>query len=98
MYCVALALSVIVFKIYNIPMYTAKDNLAGVILLMFMLGFATIPMVHVCEKLFNDAGVANMYILCMNVILGLASRISILLFDVLCESEVRSFVHRNKLK
>lgn len=81
-------LAVGVFKIYNMPVYTAKDNLAGVCLLLFMFGFATIPMVHLCEKLFSDASLANMHILCMNVIVSLSTRTIIVFFDILGDSDV----------
>lgn len=87
-YCIALLLAVCVFKIYDMPVYTDKDNLAGICLLLFMFGFATIPMVHLCEKLFTDASLANMHILCMNVIVSLATRTIIILFDILGDSDV----------
>lgn len=88
-FAVALALAVIVFVWFDIPAYTAKDNLAGICMLLAMYGFATIPMVHLFEKMFNDASLANMHILCLNVIIGLATRTTIILIELLGESEVR---------
>lgn len=91
-YCTALLLAVCVFKIYDMPVYTAKDNLAGICLLLFMFGFATIPMVHLCEKLFSDASLANMHILCMNVIVALVTRTIIVFLDILGDSNVSIFL------
>lgn len=86
---VALILSIIVFKFFDIPAYTAKDNLYGIVLLLILFGFAGIQMVHLCEKLFNDASLANMYILCMNILIAMSTITTIILIDLLGESEVR---------
>lgn len=82
-------MAIVVFKIFNIPAYTAKDNLYGICLLLLLFGFAGIQMVHLCEKLFNDASLANMYILCLNILIALTTITTIILIDLLGESEVR---------
>lgn len=87
-YGLAMALAVMVFVWFDIPAYTAKDNLAGICMLLGMYGFATIPMVHLFEKMFNDASLANMHILCLNIIIGLATRTTIILIELLGDSEV----------
>lgn len=87
-YLLALILAIIVFEIFNIPAYTAKDNLYGIVLLLALFGFAGIQMVHLCEKLFDDASLANMYILCMNILIAMSTIATIILIDLLCESEV----------
>lgn len=87
-YIVALLLAIVVFKCYDIPAYTARHNLYGIVLLLVLFGCATIPMVHLMEKIFNDASLANMYTLCMNIIIALVTITVIVLFDVLGESDV----------
>lgn len=89
MYIVAVLLAIVVFKIFNIPAYTAKDNLYGISLLLLLFGFAALQMVHLCEKLFKDASLANMYILCMNILIAMSTISCIILIDVLGESDVR---------
>lgn len=93
-FIIALLLAIVVFKWFDIPVYTAKDNLYGIVVLLLLFGFATIPMVHLFEKLFTDASLANMYILCMNIIIALMTVTVIILFDVLGESDVS----RNRLQ
>lgn len=88
MYIVAVLLAVVVFKIFDIPVYTAKDNLYGTCLLLLLFGFAALQMVHLCEKLFNDASLANMYILCMNILIAMSTITTIILIDLLDESDV----------
>lgn len=94
----ALILAIIVFKFFDIPAYTAKDNLYGICILLILYGFAGIQMVHLCEKLFNDASLANMYILCLNILIALSTITTIILIDLLGESEwsgqMRDFLNR----
>lgn len=45
-------------------------------------------MVHLSEKLFTDASLANMYILCMNILIALTTVATIILIDLLGESDV----------
>lgn len=59
-------------------------------------GFASIPAIHLFEKLFNDASFANMSLFCLNVITALGTLTIIILFDILGESETSEHV-RNLL-
>ncbi|XP_053683429.1 retinal-specific phospholipid-transporting ATPase ABCA4 [Sabethes cyaneus] len=97
-YLIALALAVIVFLAFGIPAYVDKDQLCGVCLLLLFYGFASIPAVHLFEKLFNDASFANMSLFCLNVITALGTLTIIILFDVLGESDTtehfRNFLNR----
>lgn len=82
-------MAVLVFKFFDIPAFTARDNLYGIVVLLLLFGLATIPMVHVFEKMFSDASLANMYTLCLNIIIALMTVTVIILFDILGESDVR---------
>lgn len=62
-------------------------------MLIFLFGFATIPMVHFVEKIFKDSSLANMYIFCMNIILALTTITIIVLFDVLGDSYVSLIIN-----
>lgn len=78
-YAIAVAFAVVVFKFFNIPIYVERDNLAGIVTLLFLFGFATIPAVHLVEKLFNEASFANMSIFCLNVIIALSTLTTIIM-------------------
>ena len=97
-YCIAICFAVIVFKFFNIPIYVERDNLSGIVLLLFLYGFASIPAVHLVEKLFNEASFANMSIFCLNVIIALSTLTTIIMIDVLAENEehekFRNFLNR----
>ncbi|CRL04038.1 CLUMA_CG017154, isoform A [Clunio marinus] len=97
-YTIAIGSAVVVFKMFNIPVYVEKDNLMGIVMLLFFFGFAAIPGVHLVEKLFSEASFANMTIFCLNVIIALTTMTSIILFDVLGETDrqeqIRNFLNR----
>lgn len=97
-FLIAIALAVIVFQIFAIPSYVDRDQLGGICLLLVFYGFASIPAVHLFEKLFNDASFANMSLFCLNVITALGTLTIIILFDILGESETsehfRNFLNR----
>lgn len=97
-YCIAIVLAVIVFKFFNIPIYVERDNLLGIVVLLFLYGFASIPAVHLFEKLFSEASFANMSIFCLNVIIALSTMTTIVMFDVLSETDeqerARNFLNR----
>ncbi|XP_058056343.1 glucosylceramide transporter ABCA12 [Anopheles bellator] len=97
-FLIAVALAVIVFKTFAIPAYVAREQLDGICLLLLFYGFATIPAVHLFEKLFTDASFANMSLFCLNVITALGTLTIIILFDVLGNSDeserVRHFLNR----
>ncbi|XP_055614020.1 glucosylceramide transporter ABCA12 [Uranotaenia lowii] len=97
-FLVAVVLALIVFSVFAIPAYVDKDQLGGICLLLLFYGFATIPAVHLFEKLFNDASFANMSLFCLNVITALGTLTIIILFDILGETDtsehMRNFLNR----
>lgn len=97
-YSIAIVFAVIVFKIFNIPVYVERENLYGIVLLLLCYGFASIPAVHLFEKLFSEASFANMSIFCLNVIIALSTLSTILIIDVLAETneheKLRNFLNR----
>lgn len=82
----------IVFKIFAIPIYVDKDDLGGIVILLTIYGLASIPMVHLFEKLFSEASFANMSIFCLNAIIALFTIMIILMMDILGESDVSVFI------
>uniref|UniRef100_A0A182MYE2 ABC transporter domain-containing protein n=1 Tax=Anopheles dirus TaxID=7168 RepID=A0A182MYE2_9DIPT len=97
-FLIAVALAVIVFKAFAIPAYVAREQLDGICLLLVFYGFASIPAIHLFEKLFTDASFANMSLFCLNVITALGTLTIIILFDVLGNSDqseqIRNFLNR----
>uniref|UniRef100_A0A182MPU9 ABC transporter domain-containing protein n=1 Tax=Anopheles culicifacies TaxID=139723 RepID=A0A182MPU9_9DIPT len=97
-FLIAVGLAVIVFKVFALPAYVAREQLEGIVLLLVFYGFASIPAVHLFEKLFTDASFANMSLYCLNVITALGTLTIVLLFDILGNSDqsekIRNFLNR----
>ncbi|XP_043289977.1 uncharacterized protein ldd isoform X2 [Venturia canescens] len=97
----SILLAVIVFKIFGLSSYVARDNLAGVCLILFLFAWAAIPFTHLVEKAFDDSSLSNMVLFCLNTFVGVASLATILVIDILGKSQTardtRNFLHHTLL-
>ncbi|XP_043481651.1 ATP-binding cassette sub-family A member 13 isoform X2 [Leptopilina heterotoma] len=93
----AITLALVVFEIFGLPAYVARDNLMGVTLLLSMFAWAVVPFTHLVEKAFDDSSLSNMVLFCVNTFLGVAALTTILVIDILGKSQtaadVRNFLH-----
>ncbi|XP_024889665.1 ATP-binding cassette sub-family A member 13 isoform X1 [Temnothorax curvispinosus] len=93
----SICLAVIVFEIFGLSAYVAKDNLAGVCLLLIMFAWAALPFSHLAEKAFDDSSLSNMVLFCVNTFIGVASLATILVLDILGRSktaeDARNILH-----
>ncbi|KAL6258986.1 hypothetical protein P5V15_008908 [Pogonomyrmex californicus] len=93
----ATCLAIIVFEIFGLSAYVARDNLAGVCLLLILFAWAAIPFSHLAEKAFDDSSLSNMVLFCVNTFIGVASLATILVLDILGRSKtaenVRNILH-----
>ncbi|KAL0111880.1 hypothetical protein PUN28_013230 [Cardiocondyla obscurior] len=93
----AIFLAVIVFEIFGLSTYVAKDNLAGVCLLLILFAWAVLPFSHVVEKAFDDSSLSNMVLFCINTFIGVICLATILVLDILGRSkaaeDARNILH-----
>ncbi|XP_011868082.1 PREDICTED: uncharacterized protein LOC105562133 isoform X2 [Vollenhovia emeryi] len=96
-YICAVCLAVIVFEIFGLSAYVAKDNLAGVCLLLILFAWAALPFSHLAEKAFDDSSLSNMVLFCINTFIGVICLATILVLDILGRSktaeEARNILH-----
>ncbi|XP_021364515.1 ATP-binding cassette sub-family A member 1-like isoform X2 [Mizuhopecten yessoensis] len=64
-------LVIIVMAIFRQNSYWARENLAGVVVLLVMYGWATIPWMYCTVKLYKDSTSAYMVLFCLNVFIGI---------------------------
>ena len=83
----SIGLAVIVFEIFGLPAYVARDNLPGICLLLFLFAWAALPFSHLVEKVFDDSSLSNMVLFCVNTFIGVASLATILVLDILGTSK-----------
>ncbi|XP_048511619.1 ATP-binding cassette sub-family A member 13 isoform X2 [Athalia rosae] len=97
-FAVSILLAVIVFEIFGLSAYVAKENLPSVCVLLFLYAWAVIPFTHLAEKMFDDSSLSNMVLFCLNTFIGVLSLATILTIDVLGTSktaeDVRNFLHQ----
>ncbi|XP_017472592.1 PREDICTED: ATP-binding cassette sub-family A member 13 [Rhagoletis zephyria] len=83
---------------FGLPVFVARQNVAGIFVLALLFAFACIPGVHVFEKCFNDSSVAIVTIFCLNIIIPLFTMANIVLLGVVGDSPVwddwRYFLNR----
>nr|XP_031839600.1 uncharacterized protein LOC116430078 isoform X2 [Nomia melanderi] len=93
----SIGLAVIVFEIFGLSAYVARDNLAGICLLLFLFAWAALPYSYLLEKTFNDSSLPNMVLFCTNSFIGVISLATILVLDILGKSktaeDIRNTLH-----
>ncbi|XP_058985855.1 ATP-binding cassette sub-family A member 13-like [Musca domestica] len=73
---------------FDMPVFTDRQQLWGIIVLGLFFGFACIPGVHVFEKCFNDASVSIVGIFIINVIIPLFTLSTVVLLGVVGDSPI----------
>ncbi|KAG5315958.1 ABCAD protein, partial [Acromyrmex insinuator] len=93
----ATCLAIIVFEIFGLSAYVARDNLAGVCLLLILFAWAALPFSHLAEKTFDDSSLSNMVLFCVNTFIGVICLATILVLDIVGRSktteDVRNILH-----
>ncbi|KAK0086066.1 hypothetical protein PV325_003922 [Microctonus aethiopoides] len=83
----SIGLAVVVFEIFGLSAYVARDNLPGVCLLLVLFAWASIPFSHLIEKTFDESSLANMVLFCLNTFIGVICLATILVIDILGKSQ-----------
>ncbi|XP_018348552.1 PREDICTED: uncharacterized protein LOC108752306 [Trachymyrmex septentrionalis] len=93
----ATCLAIIIFEIFGLSAYVARDNLAGVCLLLILFAWAALPFSHLAEKTFDDSSLSNMVLFCVNTFIGVVCLATILVLDIVGRSktteDVRNILH-----
>ncbi|OAD61200.1 ATP-binding cassette sub-family A member 13 [Eufriesea mexicana] len=93
----SIGLAVVIFEIFGLSAYVARDNLPGICLLLFLFAWAALPFSHLTEKVFDDSSMSNMVLFCVNTFIGVSSLATILVLDILGRTktaeDVRNILH-----
>uniref|UniRef100_A0A8C9WNN1 ATP-binding cassette, sub-family A (ABC1), member 12 n=1 Tax=Scleropages formosus TaxID=113540 RepID=A0A8C9WNN1_SCLFO len=76
LYMVPVALSVAMIAAFQLPAFTAKQNLAAVTLLLVLFGFASFPWMYLLSGTFKDAEMAFISYVCINLFISINTIIS----------------------
>ncbi|XP_044002930.1 uncharacterized protein LOC122848731 isoform X2 [Aphidius gifuensis] len=79
--------AIIVFEIFGLPAYVARDNLLGICIILFLFAWGAVPFAHLFEKVCNDSSISNMVLFCVNTFIGVFCLSTILIIDILGKSD-----------
>ena len=75
-YCVSITFCIIIFLAFNIEAYVAKTNFLCLILLLFLYGFAIIPIMYPMSYLFKSSSTGFVVVSSINIFIGIMTTIS----------------------
>ncbi|CAF0829869.1 unnamed protein product [Rotaria sordida] len=82
-YCVSIAICMIIFLIFNIESYVYKTNFLCLLLLLFLYGFALIPLMYSINYFFKTPSTGFVVISCINISIGLITTISTFILETI---------------
>ncbi|CAK1542445.1 unnamed protein product [Leptosia nina] len=82
-----MAITVVILKIFNFPVFVARNNLPAICVLTLLYGFACSGVVYVAEKFFTEASLANMVLFCGNTFVALSGIALLLVLDIISDSD-----------
>lgn len=75
-YCISIACCLIIFLIFNIEAYVYKTNFLCLLLLLFLYGFAIIPLMYSINYFFQTPSTGFVVVSSINIFIGLISTIT----------------------
>jgi hypothetical protein len=80
-YCVSIACCMIIFLAFDIEAYVSKINFICLLLLLFLYGFAIIPLMYPLNYLFTSPSTGFVLLSCLNIFIGIITTISTFTLD-----------------
>ncbi|CAH4000203.1 unnamed protein product [Pieris brassicae] len=84
---VNLAITVVILKIFNFPVFVARNNLSAICVLIVLYGYACAGVVYMSEKWFKEPSLANMVLFCGNTFVALGGIAILLVLDIISDSD-----------
>ncbi|CAK1588868.1 unnamed protein product [Parnassius mnemosyne] len=80
-------ITMMVLQAFHFPVFITRNNLPAICVLILFYGYGCAGVVHVAEKLFSQASLANMVLFCANTFLGIFGIAILLILDIISESD-----------
>lgn len=88
-YLIAAALCVFIFLIFNEEAYVSSTNLPGLVLLLILYGWASIPMMYPASFIFDIPSTAFVVLASGNLFIGVVSTIATFILEVMDDQELQ---------
>jgi ATP-binding cassette subfamily A (ABC1) protein 1 len=75
-YCVSITLCIIIFLAFGVQAFVSQINLLCLILLLFLYGFAVIPLMYPISFFFKTPSTGFVLVSCINIFVGLMTTIT----------------------
>ncbi|CAF0854184.1 unnamed protein product [Adineta ricciae] len=86
-YSVSITCCIIIFLAFGVESYVYKMNFLCLLLLLFLYGFATIPLMYPINYLFKTPSTGFVLISCINIFIGLMTSISTITLETFDNEE-----------
>ncbi|XP_029639515.1 uncharacterized protein LOC115214454 [Octopus sinensis] len=81
-YCLSLIIIVIILAIFKLDSFWIRDNFSATILLIFLFGWASIPLMYTTVSFFKDPTTSYMIVFCFNIFSGLCTSVCVFLLSL----------------
>ncbi|XP_014775872.1 uncharacterized protein LOC106873159 [Octopus bimaculoides] len=87
-YCLSLIIIVIILAIFKLDSFWMRDNFSATILLIFLFGWASIPLMYTSVSFFKDPTTSYMIVFCFNIFSGLCTSVCVFLLSLFQGTQV----------
>jgi ATP-binding cassette subfamily A (ABC1) protein 1 len=85
-YCVSITFCIIIFLAFGIEAYVYKMNFLCLVLLLFLYGFAIIPLMYPINYFFKTPSTGFVLISCINIFIGLITTITTITLETFSDA------------
>ncbi|GFT33344.1 phospholipid-transporting ATPase ABCA1 [Nephila pilipes] len=88
-YMIPFCLCILIFYVFGEDAYVSIDNIVGFVLLLFLYGWASIPLMYPTTYLFKVPSSAFVALACLNVFIGIVTTLSTYILELFTDQELQ---------
>ncbi|GIY08391.1 phospholipid-transporting ATPase ABCA1 [Caerostris darwini] len=88
-YMIPFSLCILIFYVFGENAYVSIDNIVGFVLLLFLYGWASIPLMYPTTYLFKIPSSAFVALACLNVFIGIVTTLSTYILELFTDQELQ---------
>ncbi|KAG8195500.1 hypothetical protein JTE90_010802 [Oedothorax gibbosus] len=88
-YMIPFCLCILIFYVFKEDAYVSLDNIGGFVLLLFLYGWASIPLMYPMTYIFNVPSSAFVSLACLNVFIGIVTTLSTYILELFTDQELQ---------
>ena len=90
MYLITSVICVVIFIIFDAEAYVSEESLPALLVIMFLYGVATIPLMYPASFLFRVPSVAFVLLACFNLFIGIITTITVVVLENFDDQELQN--------